>query len=133
MKEPIDQNRIAQHHYLVAGEITFAEQQDDQSFIQNLVKLNCVIYSEKNKIRVQELGKAQQTLQMQFFKQLGNDPKLLARMQITNVCVLGMTYCGHMSQEEFNAAPEGMKIQEKQEKLMTNGSELDKFFARSKV
>jgi hypothetical protein len=115
--------QVRQHHWLVAGEITFSMKQEDGSFEQHLAKQNCVVFSTENRIRVQELGKAQQTLQMQLFSKMGSDKAMLENIEVTNVVILGFIYCGHMTQAEFNEAPQGLIVQEK------GTSELDKLLA----
>lgn len=110
-----------QYHWMVAGEITFNLKQDDGTFEVNVVKQNCVIFSLENRLRVQELGKAQQTLQMQLFNKMGAESGLLDKIEVTNIVLLALMPLGHMTQTEFNEAPKGMQLRE-----VAKTDELDK-------
>lgn len=91
------------HYFLVAGQITFKNEDDELGSLP----LNAVVTHDTAKIPVRLIGRAQQALQMNFHQRM-EDPSLT----IVDVVVLGLTHCGHMTEREWNKAPEGTKLQE---------------------
>jgi len=90
------------HYYLVAGRIyandsSVPDGQDGRVSLD----LNCVVDSTKKQIDATLMGKAQQALQLRFFKE-ANDTKL----EVFDVFLMNFVYCGLMSPEEF-AKPSG--------------------------
>lgn len=82
------------HHHLISGEI-FALEDDGVGSI----KLNTVLLTEENRITAKDIGKAQQALQMQFFKRRGNgNPE---DIKIVDVFISGISYLGLMKSSFF--------------------------------
>lgn len=110
MKEPKAPVDKRQYHWLVAGEIVFNYiNKDSKEVSVNSAKVNCIIFSEKSHINMAQLGRANQTLQMQFYQRMGGTTE---GIEVTNLTILGMIPLGHMTNEEFNRMPEGMKLQQ---------------------
>lgn len=94
------------HYFLFTGLIVFkAEGVDDIGSAM----VNSVVMSDDGNLPVQLLGRAQQTLQMQFHKQ-AQDPTKLA---VINVAITAIMPLGKFTPSEFNALPPGVKLQEK--------------------
>lgn len=100
MSEP---NRY--HYFLIVGEILFrhVEKPDIHS-----VRLNGVIISDTNNIPVKTLGKAQQTLQLNFHQKMQDE-----KMQVIDVILQNFVYLGHFTEEEFHQTPPGTEVQER--------------------
>jgi hypothetical protein len=91
-----------QSYILVAGEIVFQMNEDEPP---NAIRLNTVVTSRDGRVSVQHIGRAQQALQLQFFKRMG-DPNL----KVLDVVILAITPLGEFTPEEFNAAPSGTEM-----------------------
>jgi hypothetical protein len=104
--------KTIQHYYMIAGEIVFTAAGND---IPNVVRCNCVVMSDTGKIAVQQLAKAQQTLQGQFFQKLGD---LGRGANVVDVVILSIMPLGEFTHEEFNKLPDGMKLQERKEPVV---------------
>jgi hypothetical protein len=127
MKQENRQPEKRQHHWLVAGEITFIlSDEDGKNSTINTANMNCVVFSAQNNFRVIEIARAQQTLQMQFQKKLAMEQIATERANVTNVVILSLMPLGHMTQTEFNENPEGMKKQERTQVEKTAVDEISK-------
>lgn len=93
------------HYTLVCGELLFEQDKDKQL---RTTKLNTMIRSSHQHVTAHQLGRAQQALQLALFQKL-NDPKL----KIHNVIIVTLSDMGWMTEEQFQAKPEGVKLQEK--------------------
>ena len=91
------------YYFLVAGEILFHTPDGEMG----QVRLNAVVMNDSDTVPSALIGKAQQVLQLNFFK-MAND----AENTVVNVIILNFTNLGRMTEEQFHAVPEGMKIQE---------------------
>jgi len=102
------------HRFLVAGEIIFNQADSD---VVHSVRLNAMIAHTDVNLPARLIGKAQQTLQMLLFKRMGESAEAvgIAMPQITvhDVVILNISPLGWMSEDEFNAPPEGTVKQEK--------------------
>ena len=93
---------VKKFYFLVAGEILF-KTNDDQT---GAIRLNALIDSTTKNLPLHKIGKAQQSLQIQFFEK-ANDPNI----QVLDVVVSNISCLGLMTEAEFRAAPEGMTLQ----------------------
>jgi hypothetical protein len=93
------------HYHLITGKIVFSEPNQESV---NVIELNAVVSHTEKNIPVALIGRAQQTLQLQFFNRMEN-PEL----EIRDVVISSLCYLGEMTQEEFQAPPEGHEQQEK--------------------
>lgn len=93
-----------QHYYLVAGEIFYQTPDDEQ---MGAMRLNCVVMSKDGRLSVAHIGRAQQALQAQFFRMIGN-----TNPNIVNVVIIAFNPLGEFTNAEFNAPPEGTKLAE---------------------
>ena len=100
--------------FLVAGEIIFNQADSD---VVHSVRLNAMISHTDVNLPARLIGKAQQTLQMLLFKRMGESAKAagiaLPETTVHDVVILNISSLGWMSEEEFNAPPEGTVKQEK--------------------
>lgn len=92
-----------QHYFLICGTIIFVTKEGETGQIM----LNGMVVNDSRNFPVRLIGKAQQALQMLFFKQM--DPETT----VLDVPIQSVSYLGHMTDKEFHAPPEGMKLQEK--------------------
>lgn len=88
-----------QHYFLVVGEIVFSPPKSEEI---HAIRMNAIITGGNASIPVRALGKAQQALQVQFYERM-QEPTI----QVRDVVILGMTYMGYMTKEEFETPPEG--------------------------
>ena len=90
------------HHQLIAGEVFFTKDGEHHA-----PHINGVLQTETRNITARDIGRAQQTLQMNLHRQ-AEDPEV----QIYNVFIFSISYLGHMTQREFEKRPEGSVLQE---------------------
>ncbi len=93
-----------EHYHLITGEILCRAKDGDN--VQG-VRLNAIITSDDGKLPVALIGRAQQALQMQFFKRM-NDPEI----QVVDVVILGVSPLGEFTHEAFHAVPAGVEVRE---------------------
>lgn len=94
-----------QHYFLVAGTIIF---HNDNAEIGQVL-MNCIITNNDRNFPARLIGRAQQTLQIQFFKNIEDPTQIkVVDVPITSICHLGI-----MTEKEFHAAPEGMQVAER--------------------
>ena len=82
------------HYYLVSGSVTFRNPADESigSF-----PFNTVVQNDIQAVPIRLLGKAQQALQMNFFKKT-EDPSL----EVVDVHLFSFSYLGWMSEQYFH-------------------------------
>lgn len=95
-------------HFMVACQVVFAVQ-DAGETAMNTAFINGVLTNDKDVFPSRLLGKAQQIAQMHLFKRLGEDA---AKVNVIDVVIMNVMNLGYMTEEEFQAAPEGTKQQE---------------------
>lgn len=102
------------HRFLVAGEIIFNQADSD---VVHSVRLNAMIAHTDVNLPARLIGKAQQTLQMLLFKRMGESAEAagiaMPQINVHDVVILNISSLGWMSEEDFNAPPEGTVKQEK--------------------
>lgn len=94
------------HHYLVAAEVVFLSEEEGEH--PNAIRLNAVLAQEDKALPVKSIGRAQQAVQLNFFKRM-ND----AKIQVLDVVIISFSYLGHMSEKEFQKVPEGHQLAER--------------------
>lgn len=92
------------HYFLVCGEIIF-HTADEQV---GTIRLNALVTHDQPTIPVRLIGKAQQALQLNFFKKIDD-----AAAKVVDVVIVNFSSLGRMTEKEFHAAPAGMELQEK--------------------
>jgi hypothetical protein len=103
MKTPDANQKL--HHHLITGKIVFSEPNSD---VINVIELNAVVAHTDKNIPVALIGRAQQTLQLQFFNRMENPELEVRDVVISNFC-----YLGELTQAEFQAPPVGNIQQER--------------------
>ena len=104
-------NQEPKYHHLIAGQILLTEGANPNL---NSVPLNGVITTKEPLIGAHDLGRAQQTLQMLFFKKLPES--MVASVHIVDVVILGIVNMGYMTDERFLQKPDGVAVQERETK-----------------
>ena len=93
------------NYFLLTGEIVFINPADDAP-TPYAIRLNTLLTSPDGNITEMLIGRAQQSLQLQFFN--GREPTL----QVQDVVILTVAPLGRMTAEEFHKRPEGMVMTE---------------------
>ena len=93
------------HHHLIHGEIVFKHKDHDQI---HSTRVNGILVDPQENISIRLLGKAQQILQLNFHQRMQDES-----IQVLDVILADFSYLGLMTQEKFQAAPEGAKIVER--------------------
>lgn len=92
-----------QNYFLICGKIIFRVYGDDDKQEENVhiedVTLNAILKQTDMNINVRSLGKAQQNLQMSFYRNLP-DP---SRVNVVEVVLVSITHLGNMTEAEFRA------------------------------
>lgn len=104
MRQPTQENN-RKHHHMIVGEIVFRDSAGENV---NAIRVNGVMMDDSRNIPVRLLGKAQQILQLNFHQRMQDET-----LVVVDVILINFMYLGHMTQEEFAQAPEGMQLQEK--------------------
>lgn len=95
MANKIDPSK--KHYFLIAGTIHFTAGEEQEEFA---VTLNGTIFADSPVITARHLGKAQQTLQINLARQLGDG---WAKVTVKNVILLNIVPLGYQSAKEFTA------------------------------
>lgn len=95
-------------YVLVAGELLFQQSKDDDTLYS--CRKNTLIRSTHEHITAHQLGRAQQAMQLALFEQLKNP-----NLQIKDVVIMSLCPLGWMTEDEFKATPDGVKLQQKPE------------------
>lgn len=93
------------HYHMIAGEIVF---QDPSSELPVAIRANGVLIDPGKEIPIRLLGKAQQILQINFHQKMEG-----VEVKVLDVVLINFMYLGHMTAEQFQKVPEGMKMQER--------------------
>jgi hypothetical protein len=96
-----------QHYWLVAGTVMFGNKAEET--IGN-VSLNTTTRTDADAFPSREIGRAQQALQMLFFKRILQEDQ--ANIQVVDVVIISVNYLGEMTEEEFLRPPEGTTVAE---------------------
>lgn len=99
------------HHFLIAGELVFLQKESEEV---NGIRANGILITDDTNIGVSAIGKAQQVLQMNFFKKMGD-----SSLTIVDVIVMNLMYLGFMTEEEFKKTPPGLQQQEMKQEETT--------------
>ncbi len=94
------------HHFLLVGEIVFREPNSEQI---NALRVNGILIAPEKALPVRQIGKAQQVLQLNFFKRMQ-----IPDLQVVDVVLVNIIHLGEFTQEEFHQPPEGTVLKEKE-------------------
>lgn len=95
--------KTKQHYYLVAGSVTFRNPADDSI---GSYPFNAVVQNDINAIPVRLIGKAQQALQMQFFRKMED-----AELQVIDVHIISFTHLGWMTEAQFQGTTSSTELE----------------------
>lgn len=96
-------------HFMVAAELVFTLPAGEGEVAINTARVNSVVTHDKDTVPTHLLGQAQKAVQMQLFKRLGDEA---AKVTVVDVVIINLMNLGYMTDAEFNAVPEGKKLQE---------------------
>lgn len=91
------------HYWLVAGSVVINVEDNIQA-----VPANAMIITDDQRVGEHQLGKAQQALQVSFFKRLGET------VQVVDVILHNLVHLGAFTDAEFHSKPIGVEVQERQ-------------------
>lgn len=86
------------HYHLVSGQILY---QVDGENGPGIITLNSLVKTEDGKLNLQMIGRAQQVLQANFLKKVGE-----VKVQIVDVIILAITNLGVFTEDEFTRSSE---------------------------
>lgn len=81
------------HHFLAACRVTFEMPDGNPGVSEH----NAMLIQDRREISMKGIGQIQTAAQIQFRKQVTDDPKI----GIRDVFILGISYLGHMSEAEW--------------------------------
>lgn len=96
-------------HHLIVGEIVFRHRNSEDI---HGIRLNGILIDDQDTIPVRLLGKAQQILQLNFHKKMQDE-----NIEVLDVILQSFSPLGQMTEEEFHAVPEGVKVEERKAPL----------------
>ena len=100
-EDPADPMR---HYHVVTGEAIFRKGDGDELYT---VRLNTLIQSLDGRIPLYLIGRAQQAIQVQLQKNMGDEGPILS---FVDVVILNIIHLGVFNNKTFNALPEGSKL-----------------------
>jgi hypothetical protein len=95
---------VRKFHFMVAAQIVFNITLDSGEQAVNTANINSVVTHDKDMVPARLLGKAQQAAQMQLFNKLGEEA---TKINVVDVVILNLMNLGYMTDEEFQATPDG--------------------------
>lgn len=99
------------HHHLIVGEIVFRHKKDTDGAAAAM-RINGVITDADRYLPARLLGKSQQILQLNFHQRMQDE-----NIEIIDVILMGFTYLGEFTQEEFAASAVPNQEEQKGPKL----------------
>lgn len=87
------------HYYLASTRIHFTKEVDGVTDYGTM-DINCILMRNRKTIAVDGLAKIQQMAQVQFHNRVK-----IEDANVVDVFIMGISYLGLMSDEEFNTAP----------------------------
>lgn len=83
------------HYHLASARVLF---QDENNTDVAITDVNGLIVGDQKNIGTKELGKIQQTVQVNLFQRLGSP------VNVVGITIIAITYLGAMTEKEFNNA-----------------------------
>lgn len=105
------------HFWLVAGQVVFTNGSDE---IQSL-PVTSTFATDKQELGIYQLGKAQQALQQEMFRKLGDTD--VSQLTVVDVLLLALTHLGQMTPAQFTEMPAGVGVRQTQDILIDAGDE----------
>jgi patatin-like phospholipase/acyl hydrolase len=99
------------HYYLIAGLVmfTFKVEGNDEPQVSS-VPVNAIVRHDNTKFPAAKLAKAQQNMHAAFMMKMPEEAR--AGITVHDMVVQNVSYLGEMTEEEFQAPPEGMTLTE---------------------
>lgn len=96
------------HYFLITGQIMFKDNSLPEQVSVNAVNTNAVMTSSQSTIPARGIAKAQQASQQAFIQRMDG----LENINILDVIIMNIVYLGEFTQEDFQAPPAGVQVQE---------------------
>lgn len=107
----------ANEYLLITGELTFIDPENENA-MPNSVRSNGIMVLDERKLSHYALGKAQQVLQANFHKKMGE-----VQVTVVDVVLLNFEWLGRMTQGEFEKLPPGIAMRERTDATETGAPE----------
>lgn len=95
------------HYGLVAGEVLFTDLEGVEGANTHTIRLNTVVTNDEPFWGVKHLASAQEALQVKTFEKIGT------KIKVIDVFIMSVSNLGLMTREQFEAIPDGYKLQER--------------------
>jgi hypothetical protein len=117
LEKPMSEKK---HYFLISGSIMFTV--GDIKNLENIqpssIFVNAIVRHDDKNFPAQKLAKAQQNLHKSFVMKLP-EPELA---NIHDIIILSVSHLGEMTEEEFQATPEGLKLPTEEKALSINAA-----------
>ena len=93
-------NQVKQYYHLAAGHVFFHDAKAEGDIEVGSTHLNAVVVTQTGNITSQDLGRAQQALQIQLHNRMPH-----TEVKVVDVVFSGIIALGHMTPDEFLCIP----------------------------
>lgn len=98
------------HFFLISGLVMFTIGEDAETAQISSIPTNALVRHTDTNFPASKLAKAQQNLHKAMFMKMPEEAR--AVITVRDVVVQSVSHLGHMTEEEFQAPPEGMTLVE---------------------
>lgn len=98
------------HVFLIAGLVMFTIGDDPETSQISSIPVNAIVRHDDTNFPAAKLAKAQQNLHKSMLLKMPQEAH--AAITVHDVVITNVSYLGHMTEEEFQAPPEGMALAE---------------------
>lgn len=98
------------HFFLISGMVMFTIGEDPDTAQISSIPTNALVRHDDTNFPAAKLAKAQQNLHKSMLMKMPEEARAL--ITVRDVVVQSVSHLGHMTEEEFQAAPEGTVLVE---------------------
>lgn len=98
------------HFFLISGLVIFTIGDDEETAQISSISTNAIVRHDDTSFPAAKLAKAQQNLHKSMLAKMPEEAR--AVIVVRDVVVQTVCHLGHMTEEEFQAPPEGMTLVE---------------------
>ena len=108
------------HYFLISGSIMFTvgDIQEMESIQPSSIFVNAIVRHDDENFPARKLAKAQQNLHKSFVMKLP-EPELA---NVHDIVILSVSHLGEMTEKEFQATPEELKLPTEEQPTSTNAA-----------
>ena len=111
-KHPVSDKK---HFFLISGLVMFTIGDDPETAQISSIPTNAIVRHDNQNFAAAKLAKGQQNLHKSMLMKMPTEAH--AALTVRDIVVTNVSYLGHMTEEEFQAPPEGMALAEVPEVL----------------